>query len=99
MTMIRVAAVAAALLTSASAFAQVPYDRLVKSDSEPANWMMYAGGYKSQRYTQLDQINKQNVTQLKPAWVYQLRVGGSVMYITPSTTTGEVSNVPPTRNW
>ena len=38
-----------------------PYDRIVKAESEPANWLTYAGSYKSQRYTQLDQINKQNV--------------------------------------
>ena len=61
--------------------------------------MTYAGSYKSQRYTQLDQINKQNVSQLKPAWVYQLRAAGvfetsplvvdGVMYMTepPSTVT------------
>ena len=77
----------------------MPYDRIVKAESEPANWLTYAGSYKSQRYTQLDQINKQNVTQLKPAWVYQLRAGGvfetspvvvdGVMYMTepPSTVT------------
>jgi PQQ-dependent dehydrogenase (methanol/ethanol family) len=91
--------VAPALVGAGAAFAQVPYDRIVKAESEPANWLTYAGSYKSQRYTQLDQINKQNVTQLKPAWVYQLRTGGvfetspvvvdGVMYMTepPSTVT------------
>src|SRR3954471_10489202 len=84
---------------AANAVAQVPYERIVKAESEPANWLTYAGSYKSQRYTQLDQINKQNVAQLKPAWVYQLRTGGvfetspvivdGVMYMTepPSTVT------------
>src|SRR6187399_2105892 len=87
------------LAAPATTFAQVPYDRIVKAESEPANWLTYAGSYKSQRYTQLDQINKQNVPQLKPAWVYQLRAGGvfetsplvvdGVMYMTepPSTVT------------
>src|SRR5436853_6819232 len=91
--------VVAGILVGGPAFAEVPYDRLVKAESEPANWLTYAGSYKSQRYTQLDQINKQNVTQLKPAWVYQLRTGGvfetspvvvdGVMYMTepPSTVT------------
>ncbi len=89
----------ASLTIPAPGFAQVPYDRIVKAESEPSNWLTYAGSYKSQRYTQLDQINKQNVTQLKPAWVYQLRAGGvfetspvvvdGVMYMTepPSTVT------------
>ena len=90
---------AVGLVAAAPASAQVPYDRLVKAESEPANWLTYGGSYKSQRYTSLDQINKQNVTQLKPAWVYQIRAGGTfetspvvvdgVMYMTepPSTVT------------
>ena len=77
----------------------MPYDRIVKAESEPQNWLTYGGTYKSQRYTALDQINKQNVTQLKPLWVYQIRQAGiietspivadGVMYITepPSTVT------------
>ena len=81
------------------AFAQVPYERIVKAESEPANWLTYSGNYKSQRFTALDQINRQNVAQLKPPWVYQIRQAGiietspivvdGVMYITepPSTVT------------
>src|SRR2546429_3230 len=47
-------ALAIATLASATAFGQVPYDRIVKAESEPANWLTYAGSYKSQRYTALD---------------------------------------------
>jgi alcohol dehydrogenase (cytochrome c) len=87
------------MFVATSVSAQVPYDRIVKAESEPANWLTYAGSYKSQRYTALDQINKQNVTQLRPLWVYQIRQAGiietspivadGVMYITepPSTVT------------
>ena len=94
-----VTAAVLAVAFSGSVFAQVPYDRIVKAESEPNNWLTYAGSYKSQRYTQLDQINKQNVAQLKPLWVYQIRQAGiieaspivvdGVMYITepPSTVT------------
>src|SRR5437879_4513053 len=86
-----------AVVSGGTAFAQVSYDRIVKAESEPANWLTYAGTYKSQRYTQLDQINRQNATQLKPLWVHQIRAAGvleaspivvdGVMYITepPST--------------
>src|SRR5262249_27149136 len=93
------ALVVACVLRAGVLSAQVPYDRIVKAESEPANWLTYAGSYKSQRYTRLDQINTQNVSQLKPAWVYQLRTGGvfetsprvvdGVMYMTepPSTVT------------
>jgi alcohol dehydrogenase (cytochrome c) len=96
---IALATLVAAALSSGPASAQVPYDRIVKAESEPASWLTYAGGYKSQRYTALDQINKQNVTQLRPLWVYQIRQAGiietspivvdGVMYMTepPSTVT------------
>src|SRR5499427_2868936 len=89
----------ALLLVASAASAQVPYDRIARAESEPANWLTYAGTYKSQRYTALDQINKQNVAQLRPLWVYQIRQAGiietspivvdGVMYITepPSTVT------------
>ena len=79
--------------------AQVPYQRILRADSEPGNWLTYGGTYRSQRYSQLSQINRDNVSQLKAAWVYQIRQAGiietspivadSVMYVTepPSTVT------------
>ena len=86
-----------ALVTSAQA--QVPYDRLLKAESDPQNWMTYAGSYKSHRYSALDQINRKNVASLKLAWAYQIQRAGivetsplvvdGVMYMTepPSTVT------------
>lgn len=72
--------------------AQVSYQRLLRAESEPANWLTYSGGYRSHRYSALNQVNTQNVTQLKQAWVYQIRQAGviestplvadGVMYIT-----------------
>ena len=81
------------------AFAQVPYQRLLRAESEPQNWLTYAGGYKSQRYSALDQINRKNVASLKLAWAYQMPRAGvvetsplvvdGVMYLTepPSSVT------------
>jgi alcohol dehydrogenase (cytochrome c) len=78
---------------------QIPYQRIVQAEKEPANWLTYSGGYRSQRYSPLNQINRQNVGQLKMAWVYQIRqtgvleaspiVADGIMYITepPSTVT------------
>ncbi|MBI2149543.1 MAG: PQQ-dependent dehydrogenase, methanol/ethanol family, partial [Acidobacteria bacterium] len=73
-------------------FAQVSYQRLLRAESEPANWLTYSGSYRSQRYSPLNQVNTQNVNQLKQAWVYQIRQAGvvestplvadGVMYIT-----------------
>jgi alcohol dehydrogenase (cytochrome c) len=47
--------------------AQVTYDRLLHADKEPQNWLTYSGGYSSQRYSTLDQINKNNVKNLQTA--------------------------------
>ena len=93
-------AVVAAMVGAATVFidAQVPYQRLLRAESEPQNWLTYGGSYKSQRYSALDQINRQTVSRLKMAWAYQLRPGvvetsplvaDGVMYVTepPSTVT------------
>ena len=87
------------MLISVAGFAQVPYQRIAAADSDPSSWLTYSGNYQAQRFSALTQINRQNVTQLKPAWVYQMRNSGivettpivadGVMYITepPSTVT------------
>ncbi|HJQ19298.1 MAG TPA: PQQ-dependent dehydrogenase, methanol/ethanol family, partial [Gemmatimonadaceae bacterium] len=43
----------------------------IASASEPQNWLTYYGTYDGKRYSALDQINRDNVKQLKPAWVFQ----------------------------
>jgi len=82
-----------------AAAAQVPAPRIVAADATPTDWLTYSGNYQSHRFSALTQINRQNVSQLKPAWIYQVRrtgivetspiVADGVMYITepPSTVT------------
>src|SRR5271170_1838404 len=53
--------------------AQVSFDRLRLSDSEPGNWLTYSGNYSAQRYSGLNQITAANVRQLRPVWVYQMQ--------------------------
>ena len=77
----------------------VPYQRLVQAPATPNDWLTYSGNYTSQRYSALTQINKQNVKNLRPAWMYQIKkpgvfeaspvVADGVMYISepPSTIT------------
>ena len=89
----------ATLFASTQLLAQVPYQRILRAASEPQNWLTYSGNYNSQRYSALTQINRQNVSQLRPAWMYQIRRPGvfeaspivvdGIMYITepPSTVT------------
>jgi alcohol dehydrogenase (cytochrome c) len=48
-------------------------DRLLKSASEPQNWLMYSGTYNSQRHSPLTQITAANAKDLTLKWVFQSR--------------------------
>ena len=65
------------LALSAPSLAQnVPYQRLVQAANAPNDWLTYSGNYNSQRYSPLTQINRQNVKNLRPAWMYQIKRPG-----------------------
>ena len=66
------------LLCVSSTFAQVTYERLLRAEAEPGNWLTYSGNYQAHRYAPLAEINTTNVARLKPAWVYQIRDPGKV---------------------
>lgn len=61
----------------------VTYERILRARQEPQNWLTYYGAYDGQRYSQLDQINTENVRELTPAWVFQF--GSSGMHAGSST--------------
>jgi alcohol dehydrogenase (cytochrome c) len=75
----------------------VTYDEILHAASHPGEWLTYGGNYSSQRFSELKQINKQNVNSLKLRWVYQLRRTGifesspivvdGIMYVTEPPTT------------
>jgi quinohemoprotein ethanol dehydrogenase len=46
--------------------------RIVSADREPGNWMVHGRTYNEQRFSPLQQINTQNVSQLKLAWFHDL---------------------------
>ncbi len=93
------AAVAALMLGARleSRAQNVTYDEILHSASHPEDWLTYGGNYASQRFSELKQINKANVNQLKLRWVYQLRKTGifesspivvdGLMYVTEPPTT------------
>jgi alcohol dehydrogenase (cytochrome c) len=56
--------------------AQVGYERLLNAAKEPGNWLLYSGGYFSQRYSSLGQITPANVKNLELKWMYQAAVAG-----------------------
>ncbi|MXY24788.1 MAG: PQQ-binding-like beta-propeller repeat protein [Acidobacteria bacterium] len=49
-------------------------DRLINAQNEPQNWLLMNGDYGSQRYSKLDQINRDNVGNLRMVWA--LALGG-----------------------
>ena len=66
---------ASTLLASTSLSARaadVTSDRLLNADKEPQNWLMANKDYSSHRYSQLDQINKDNVKNLHVAFTVAL---------------------------
>ena len=59
--------------TSLSAWAaDVTPQRLLNADKEPQNWLMVNKDYSSHRYSELDQINKDNVKNLHVAFTVAL---------------------------
>src|ERR671933_444794 len=66
-------------------------DRILNARSEPQNWLTYYGAYDGQRYSPLDQINKENVGRLVPQWVFQ--AGSMGLHSGKSTYGFEVSPI------
>jgi alcohol dehydrogenase (cytochrome c) len=87
------------ILAPSTLLAQVPYERLVRAESEPGSWLTYSGNYAGHRFSPLKDVTPDNVARLRPAWVYQVKSPGlvettplvvaGVMYVTepPSTVT------------
>jgi alcohol dehydrogenase (cytochrome c) len=69
----RVALVVLLAAATATLGAQVTYDRILRADREPQNWLTYSGSYFSQRHSLLTQITPANVRNLELKWVYQVR--------------------------
>lgn len=62
---------ASALLASAAASAS---DELLKMQENANEWVMPTGNYANHRYSTLDQINKDNVGNMKVAWTFSTGV-------------------------
>jgi quinohemoprotein ethanol dehydrogenase len=85
-------ALALASALAACGPAAVNEARIARADSEPGNWMSHGRTYAEERYSPLDDINRENVSQLGLAWSYEMRapraaeatpiVVDGVMYVT-----------------
>jgi alcohol dehydrogenase (cytochrome c) len=56
---------------------QVTSERILKAAEEPQNWLTYSGGYFSQRYSTLKQIDASNVKNLEVKWMLPNQVFGA----------------------
>src|SRR5262245_24893420 len=87
-----VLAILLALLFANQLSAQLTYDRIRQAAREPGSWLTYHGTYDAQRFSTLDELNRANVQQLRPVWIYQVQgrhhfestplVFDGVMYLT-----------------
>ena len=57
---------------SAVAVTRVDEARLVAADDEPSNWLSHGRTYDEQRFSPLDQINRDNVGELGLAWYFDV---------------------------
>jgi alcohol dehydrogenase (cytochrome c) len=56
----------------------VNYERILQARSESDNWITYYGDYDGKRHSLLDQINVDNVKNLKVAWIFQASATGMI---------------------
>jgi alcohol dehydrogenase (cytochrome c) len=62
----------------ASSHAQVTFDRILKTNAEPQNWLTYSGSLNGQRHSLLTNITPANVKNLQLEWVLQSRAPSEV---------------------
>jgi alcohol dehydrogenase (cytochrome c) len=54
----------------------VTVQELIDAQQRHHEWLTYGRNYAGWRYVELDQINRQNVARLSPAWIFQTGVNG-----------------------
>ena len=54
-------------------FADVDSQRLLNAAATPEEWLTYGGTYDEQRHSTLTGITKENISELAPAWTYDLK--------------------------
>ena len=69
----QLAITACALLLTAQLGAQVTYERILRAEEEPGNWLTYNRTYDSRHHSPLDEINRENAGDLELKWVFQAR--------------------------
>jgi len=67
--------------------AEVTYERLLNASAEPQNWLMRMGNYSNWNHSTLNEINRNNVANLKVKFMFSLgdaaRPSKATQYFTP----------------
>ncbi|MGP3696233.1 methanol/ethanol family PQQ-dependent dehydrogenase [Rhodobacter sp. NSM] len=71
MKMLKTGLLATLLLSSAPVFAN---DSVIQATDDPKQWAIQTGDYANTRYSELDQINRENVGDLQVAWTFSTGV-------------------------
>ena len=53
--------------------AEISHERLLADEDNGADWLSYSGGYRSERFAPMTQINRETVANLKVIWAYQMQ--------------------------
>ena len=68
-------------------FQSITQDHLLKGTDDPTSWLMYGGNYAGWRFSPLTDINRENVKNLKAAWMFQTGIPAQ-MQASPIVTDG-----------
>jgi len=71
----------------------VTFDRIMRTDQEPQNWLTYSGSLFGTRHTLLDQITQGNVKDLELAWLWQKSQQAATFEATPLVVDGVLYTV------
>ena len=67
---------------------EVEMRRIVETDKTPGQWLTYAGNYSGHRHSVLSQLTRNNVQNLRLAWVAQLRQVDRELEVSPIVADG-----------
>src|SRR5688572_24452494 len=71
----------------------VTFDRILRADSEPQNWLTYSGNVLGHRHSRLTQITPSNVKDLQMAWIWQSQSAPGGFQATPLVVDGVMYTV------
>lgn len=70
----RLASLIAASIASCTLGPAMANESVMEAMQNPGNWAIWGGDYAGTRYSELDQINKDNVGNLQPVWTFSTGV-------------------------